>query len=62
MPDKTIACKNYGKPFVFSEREQELFASRTDERSGKPWGDPVRCRPCRDIKKQSRPKQDQQTG
>ena len=62
MPDKTLTCQECKKPFVFTEREQQFFASRVDERTGQPWSDPKRCKACRDARKQAKPKQDMQTG
>jgi len=53
--DKTLNCVDCGKPFLFSTRDQAFFAS-------KGFTDPKRCKPCRDIKKQSKIKQDQQRG
>jgi hypothetical protein len=55
MPDQTITCRDCGQPFKFSEKDQQLFAD-------KGWKAPFRCRPCRNLAKQRRPKQDQQTG
>lgn len=55
MPDQTITCRDCGQPFKFSEKDQQLF-------SQKGWNPPFRCRPCRNLAKQRRPKQDQQTG
>ena len=62
MPDKTLTCQDCKNPFLFTESEQEHFAKQIDRRTGKAWTDPKRCRACRDINRQSRPKQDQQTG
>jgi len=55
MPERTIVCKDCGKPFDFPEKDQDFFKKNA-------WSDPIRCRPCRGIAKQRRPKQDQQTG
>lgn len=48
LEDKTIACKDCGKDFVFSVREQEFYKEKgfTNE--------PVRCKECRDKKKAER--------
>ncbi len=48
MEDKTIVCKDCGKEFVFSVREQEFYKEKgfTNE--------PVRCKDCRDKKKAER--------
>jgi uncharacterized protein with PIN domain len=62
MLDKTLRCIDCKGEFVFTEREQALFASRTDPKTRQPWTDPIRCKPCRDVRKQPRPRQDQQTG
>lgn len=45
MQDKTIMCKDCGKPFTHSIKDQEFFAKQgfTHE--------PVRCLPCRKAKK-----------
>lgn len=55
MPDRKITCKDCGQSFEFSEKDQQFFKKNN-------WNDPIRCRPCRNIAKQRRPKQDQQTG
>ena len=46
MSDKTLVCKDCGKDFVFSVREQEFYAEKgfTNE--------PSRCSDCRKAKKQ----------
>lgn len=45
MEDKTLACKDCAKPFVFTQREQEFFAEKgfTNE--------PLRCRECRQARR-----------
>lgn len=45
--DKTIVCKDCGKDFVFTVGEQEFYEEKgfTNE--------PVRCKECRDAKKNS---------
>lgn len=55
MPDKKLNCADCGTEFIFSERDQQFFAQ-------KGFADPKRCKPCRDIKKQSKVRQDQQRG
>jgi putative zinc ribbon protein len=55
MPDRMLVCVDCGNEFAFTEKDQRFFAS-------KQFADPKRCRPCRDLKRQSRPKQDQQRG
>lgn len=44
MEDKTIVCKDCGKEFVFTAREQEFYQE-------KGFNDPVRCKECRAAKK-----------
>lgn len=51
--DKTIVCKDCGKEFVFTEREQEFYASKN-------FSEPVRCKACRDARKQQRSQQRRQ--
>jgi CxxC-x17-CxxC domain-containing protein len=48
MPDKTLACRDCGRSFIFSEREQEFFAQKgfTNE--------PSRCPECRAARKATR--------
>lgn len=48
MEDKTIVCKDCGKEFVHSVRDQEFYKEKgfTNE--------PVRCKDCRDKKKSDR--------
>lgn len=55
MPDMTIKCGDCTKEFVFTEKERIFY----DDKGLVP---PKRCRTCRDIRKQARPKQDQQRG
>lgn len=45
MKDKTITCKDCGKEFTFTVREQEFY-----EKMGFN-NEPVRCKECRDKKK-----------
>lgn len=52
MPPRELTCKDCGKPFEFPEKDQEFF-----KRNG--WHDPIRCRPCRNLVKQRRPKKDE---
>lgn len=44
--DKTIVCKDCGEEFVFTAGEQQFYAE-------KGFSDPVRCKECRDKRKQS---------
>ena len=43
--DKSLICKDCGSEFVFTEGEQEFFASKGFENL------PVRCKACRDSRK-----------
>ncbi len=45
--DKTIQCKNCGDDFTWSAGEQSFYAK-------KGFNSPVRCKKCREIKKQQR--------
>jgi len=45
--DRTITCKDCRQPFNFSLGEQQFFESRQ-------LHDPVRCKACREIKKQQK--------
>lgn len=45
--DKTIVCKDCGKEFVFSAGEQKFYAE-------KELNEPVRCKECRQKRKQER--------
>lgn len=45
MPDITLVCRDCGKEFAFSERDQEFFAE-------KGWqNQPTRCRDCARAKR-----------
>jgi hypothetical protein len=55
MPDQTLTCVDCQTQFQFTERDQEFFAE-------KGFTPPKRCKPCRDIKKQNKVRQDQQRG
>lgn len=44
--DKTIICKDCGKEFVFTAEEQAFYAERN-------FVDPVRCKECRQARKQN---------
>ncbi len=48
MPDKNLACRDCGAPFVFTASEQEFFAQKgfTNE--------PTRCPTCREARKSAR--------
>ena len=46
MADKTLACKDCGKYFTFTEGEQEFYKEKGFE------NDPVRCPDCRRARKQ----------
>ena len=45
--DKTLTCRNCGKEFIFSAGEQEFYAEKGFE------NEPVRCRECRQLKRNS---------
>jgi CxxC-x17-CxxC domain-containing protein len=45
MPDRTLVCKDCGKEFIFSEKEQEFYKEKKFE------NDPQRCPECRAAKK-----------
>lgn len=55
MPDQNINCADCGGSFVHSERDQAFYTQ-------KGYTQPKRCKPCRDVKKASRERQDQQRG
>ncbi len=42
--DKTITCKDCGKEFTFTAGEQKFFAEKN-------FSEPVRCKECRDAKR-----------
>ncbi|TZE82594.1 zinc-ribbon domain-containing protein [Calorimonas adulescens] len=44
--DKVLVCKDCGKEFVFTAGEQEFYAEKGFQ------NEPVRCKECRDAKKQ----------
>jgi CxxC-x17-CxxC domain-containing protein len=44
--DRTLICKNCGKEFAFTAREQEFFASKGFS------NDPTKCKECRNAIKQ----------
>jgi CxxC-x17-CxxC domain-containing protein len=45
LEDKTLACKDCAKPFVFTRREQEFFAEKGFV------NEPQRCRECRQARR-----------
>jgi CxxC-x17-CxxC domain-containing protein len=45
--DKSMTCRDCGKPFAFTAGEQEFFASRG-------FSEPTRCPECRAARKASR--------
>jgi len=57
MPDKTLKCqeKGCGQEFIFTEGEQEFYASRG-------FSDPKRCKPCREKKKAEKEQRGQRHG
>ncbi|HOB64394.1 MAG: cytochrome C551 [Clostridiales bacterium] len=48
MEDKNLVCKDCGKDFVFTVREQEFYKEKGFD------NDPVRCAACRKIRKQQK--------
>jgi CxxC-x17-CxxC domain-containing protein len=46
--DKSLTCKDCGKPFVWTKGEQEFFAQKGFDKP------PIRCQDCRKKKKQGR--------
>lgn len=48
MEDKTITCRNCGKPFTFTVSEQQFYKEKGFEH------EPVRCKACRDQRKTGR--------
>ncbi|AFK87652.1 zinc-ribbon domain-containing protein [Thermoanaerobacterium saccharolyticum] len=44
--DKTLVCKDCGAEFVWTAGEQEFYAQKGFQNA------PVRCKSCRDAKKQ----------
>lgn len=45
--DRTVTCRDCGKPFTFTAGEQEFFASRG-------FSEPTRCADCRAVRKAER--------
>jgi hypothetical protein len=48
MEDKTLVCKDCGKRFVFTVREQQFYKEKGFD------NDPIRCAECRKIRKQQK--------
>lgn len=48
--DKTIVCKDCGKEFTFTAGEQAFYAEKS-------FSDPVRCKECRDARKNAQQNQ-----
>ena len=48
MQDKSLTCKDCGKQFIFSVRDQQFYAEKGFE------NEPQRCRDCRTQRKNSR--------
>lgn len=42
--DREITCKDCGNSFIFTAGEQEFFQQ-------KGFSEPIRCKPCRDVRK-----------
>jgi len=51
--DKSLTCVECKKEFVFTVKDQEFYATKVGA-DGKPWGEPKRCRQCRDRRKASK--------
>lgn len=49
--EKIIICKECNKEFIFSEKEQEFFGK-------KEFPDPIRCKLCREKRKNERIKRE----
>lgn len=47
MEDKKIVCKDCGKEFVFTVKDQEFYKTKN-------FSEPLRCKECRDKKKMNR--------
>lgn len=52
--DKTLVCRDCGAEFVFTAGEQEFYAEKGFQ------NEPVRCKVCRDSRKNSRRSDDGQ--
>ena len=48
LKDKTIVCKDCGKEFTFTVRDQEFYAEKGFQ------NEPQRCKDCRIARKSSR--------
>lgn len=55
MQDKVIVCKDCGKEFVFTVRDQEFYKEMGFD------NEPVRCKECRAIKKAKRLEEQKQS-
>ena len=53
LSDKSLTCGDCKSAFTWTASEQKFF-------SEKGWTAPKRCKPCRQLRKQERPKQDGQ--
>lgn len=51
--DKTIKCKECGKEFTFTANEQQFYLERGFVDADGKVNEPVRCKDCRDAKKNS---------
>jgi len=54
MQDKTIVCKDCGKEFTFTVRDQEFYKEKGFD------NEPKRCKECRIAKKAKQNNQEQQ--
>lgn len=48
MEDKNLVCKDCGKDFVFTVREQEFYKEKGFD------NEPIRCPVCRKLRKQQK--------
>ena len=47
LTDKTIVCKDCGREFIFTVRDQEFYKEMN-------FSDPTRCKECRNKRKNSK--------
>jgi len=50
--DKTLQCKECGKYFIYSDKEQAFFQRLLEEGKIKTLATPKRCLDCRKLKKE----------
>jgi hypothetical protein len=49
--DKKLTCVECKDSFTFTARDQEFYAQKVNEKTGKGWDEPKRCRTCREKRK-----------